>query len=853
MTDYTYDEVMTALRNADAAGDADAARRLARIASEMSQPKKRLMGSVNQGIARGIDSAAGLVNRGVNAALGTSLSETPTADLMDATQALPEWARIARNPNPEGIVERGLAGAGEAASYLIPATGAMRAAQGGSGVLAKAGQTLAQPFIRTPATAIGAELASGAGGEAARVVAEQSTDSPFVQNSAALAGALAGGLGVGGVAAAAKYGPTGQLVRGIKAATVPFTEKGARVIAEDIVQGAVADPDRAITRLQDPNVGNLTPAQQTGEVNLMALERGFADKNPRMAEALEARAAQSREALTAAAREGAQGKLTADTRKFFAERIEQHRTFLGGLLDSANKRAEKALADVEPRGRPVAQSEIVRTEVTRAFEAASKREAALWNRVPKSVEVGTTQARAALKAALKETTDVSADSIPSKAREFLGEDGSFGETVTMDRLHRLYSEMRKSAREAMAQNVPDEFRARQANRIADAILADIDATSPGGAAKALADARAFSKEMNSVFGQYTGGRLMSVQRSGADRVREGLTLDQTVGVGGNAGALAVDDIRATTGYSPSAEGARNADRATEDYVRSMFKGAVVRGDQISLSRAESFVRANAELIDRFPDGFKPAMEAAIDAAKNADVRGDRVAQALKALGDRNAPGTVGFVNAKAGQEVAQAIYAAENPTRAARNLASAALKDQTGDAYLGLKGGLIDELMARAFKGDKIKGDALARQLSDPTTASVLRQVLSPQERAALRTVATQLKKLDDWDIAKIDDVRNAPNQLVATFLQVQAAKAGRALGTGTIQAPGIMVRRTQDLLRRVSVGRADSLIHDAMQDPKLLSALLTGPGSTKAKIEEANRALSNWAIGAIAAQEAEN
>lgn len=812
----------------------------AKYGNKKSDPL-RAIGLVNTGIARGVDSLAGPLNRGVNAVLGTNLSETPMRDTFGMTGVATR--------EPEGMAGRALVGAGEAASYLVPFMGAANTLAKGAGVTAGVANTIRAPFLNAPVSAMTAEMAAGAGASVAGDVADSySGDNPYLRAGAEVLGGVAGGLGAAGVMSGIRaiptFSPAVAAARGVKAAVAPFTRSGARVIAEDAVRRMAADPDRAADRLLDEaNVGNLTPAQQTGEPGLMALERGYAERDPRLAERLTQGVTASRQALDDTAREGAQGRTARDTRAFFQERVEKHTKFLDALVKRAQRRASEALKEVEPKGRPMALSEQVRGELDRAFDVARNAEQQKWARVPKEVEVPTSQARAALQAAIEETTDVSADSIPGKALRFLGKDpGAFKDTVSMARLHRLYSEMRRNAREAMAQNVPDEFRARQATRIADAILSDIEAAEGvgGQAARLLADARAYSSEMNRTFGQDTVGRLMAVQRSGADRVPEGLTLDASVGAMGNRGAIAVDDIRRATGG--------RADAALADYMRNQFADAVVRGDKIDLPRAETFVRNNPELIARFPDGFQPAMNRAIDAARTSVRRSSQFDDIMKVLGDRNAPGQIGFLNAKAGQEVAKAIFEAENPAAQARAIARAAGRDQTGDALLGLKGGVIDEVIRRATTGDRLRGDSLSRVLDDPQVKKVLAATLSPREVSALRVVANQARKIDTWENVAPEMIENVPNAMVATFLQLQAAKAGRAMGTGTIQAPGIFVSRVRNLLNRVSTDHADALIHQAIRDPKMLAALLTGPGSKRAQIQKAEQTITNWAVGTLSA-----
>ena len=69
MVEYTYEQVMQALRAADAAGETEDARRLAQIAQSMSQPStpaepqgptfRSVMGQINKEIAEG---AGGLID-----------------------------------------------------------------------------------------------------------------------------------------------------------------------------------------------------------------------------------------------------------------------------------------------------------------------------------------------------------------------------------------------------------------------------------------------------------------------------------------------------------------------------------------------------------------------------------------------------------------------------------------------------------------------------------------------------------------------------------------------------------------------------------------------------------------------
>jgi hypothetical protein len=263
--------------------------------------------------------------------------------------------------DPETRMEKGLVGAGEAASYLVPAAGALRAAMGGTGMAAGAGQMMAGQFINAPKTAIAGEMAAGAGAEMLQDVArERFPENELAQGLAAVGGGLAGAGAVGaasqGAQALSKLSPIMAVIRGVKSATMPFTREGGRIIAEDAVQGMTADRDRAVDRLLgEENIGDLTPAQQTGETGLMALERGFAQRDPALAERLTEGVARSRETLTGETAAPAQGRTARDTALFFNERVDQHRKYLDGLVRRAEGRADAALRQTDRQGDPMAQ------------------------------------------------------------------------------------------------------------------------------------------------------------------------------------------------------------------------------------------------------------------------------------------------------------------------------------------------------------------------------------------------------------------------------------------------------------------------------------------------------------------
>lgn len=804
---------------------------------------------VNQGISNLGDTLAGgpnrLVNRGIEAVgLDHRLNEAPFAEAFDAGGVM--------RAQPETLVEQSLVGAGEGAFALLPGALALRGAATLGGIAGKAAGAMQSAFVAAPVSSMAAEIAAGAAAPVAGELAVRGTGREEARPVGSVLGGMGAGLGVAAIPGAARSAGgavmntpmTGNLIRGVMSAVAPFTKAGGRMIAEDTLRSVTPDRFRAAENLAQENVGNLTPAQMTGDEGIMGIERARAAADPIARARLAERDAASQGALRDEVTSPAQGRGTRDMKVFFEERMAHHRKAVDRYAQQAETRVAAALKKIAPgTSREDASAQVVKV-LDQAFDAASKREAELWGRIRRDEPIGTDNARKALADARQEATRISEDAIPSKARVFLG-DGpdALGDQATMGELHRLYSELRRAGREAMAKPVPDEFTARQSSRIADAILSDIEATEgTSSAARLLADARAFSRELNEAFGQGSVARAMAVTRAGDERVPPETFLRATVGRGREAGGVAVDDIRGAVGDQ--------ADPQIQNFLRDEFVGRVSGGgDAPSLRSVDGFANQNREALSRFGAGVGAEVQSVRRAASESLRRQDRRDLVVAALNETKRGTVAGVVNAPKGTEIARGIFEADNPSAAARAIARAAQRDQTGDAYLGLKAGLADEVIRRSTVGGGLSGNKMDQVLRDPEMARVLHAALPPAELNRLRVVARQLSRLEKSASVKSVDTENLPNQIISTFLQIQAAKAGRAMGTGTIQVPGMIVSRARQLISVVANDRADAIIKAAMEDPQILSDLLVRPSASASRRLEAETRLANWAMGVLATE----
>jgi len=329
---------------------------------------------LNRGIASVFGAPVDLANAAIGA-VGLPASQQPFGGSASIEAGLASLGRgtgaqMVPEPGqqPDTIGEYIGRGVGEAAGALIPGYGAARLAAGAANPLvAGIGQRVAAAPVAAPVTATGLDVASGAGAGAGRMFAERTfPDTP----GAGGLGELAGGLGVGALGALPSMVANAPTVRAVRGAVTPFTQAGSEVRATGRLTGLVPDPEAAATAATAPSIGNLTPAQRTGDVRLLALERAVADADPVIAQQLRDRAAQSQAALEAEAR--AMGGDPSQTRAFLESRRDRLERALEVRMEQARATAQQRIAALEPNAPAETSSRIVREEFDRAYQAAMR-------------------------------------------------------------------------------------------------------------------------------------------------------------------------------------------------------------------------------------------------------------------------------------------------------------------------------------------------------------------------------------------------------------------------------------------------------------------------------------------------
>lgn len=801
------------------------------------------MPNVNQGIAEGLGGLVDLINP-----FDQPHSLNPFPQGTGSAQAGLEQGMDAIGVNraegkPTNVAESFARGAGQAAS-LAPVGGAAVQAFRGSGGLLGSLADDASTAMNTTRGFI-SEAAAGGGAQAAQDAAEAQGLPDWAQTTAG----LIGGAGVGALPYVASKTPSAlgarAIQRQVKTAMLPYTKAGGQEVARQRVQQLAGGPERATElagRIGQTEIG-LTPAQQTGDPNLLGLEQEAMRRNPALRANLDNQAQTAEETAGRTVRD--MGGDVTQAQSFFEQRRQSARENIMGIVDRATNGAL----------RPTAQnSEMLNSsEVTSKIEDAARitkdQERALWSAVDRSVPVSTVSARATANQLIQETPRAQQEDITRVVRELLGSDSNspFGEIETVNEMHGLYSKLREVSRAAKAGPAPQNNKARISDAIADAILEDLGATAdaaPTAVGRQINAARAYTAEREQIFNQGTVGRLRRRTTSGDDAIAPELSLERSVGRGGATGAVGAEDIlRATDG---------SAEPNLEDFLRSRFDRTAFNPDgTFNQRQAQVFMRDNADVMQKFPylrETFDEALRTQGQAAS-------RSARADRTLTDMENPSkSVGAAFTQAAPENAiDAVFKAKRPSVAARQLAATARKDGDGAALDGLKGAFSDYVIRRSTDANGLSGEAMQKLLGSQETRSALTAVMEPAEIRRMDTIAAELKKLRTSrkaapDIGGLSP--RSPNRIIEIVARVIAARQGAQAGGGggaSIQTANMASGRMKALLGNLQNDKAEKMLMDAVTDPELFRLLLVDPGAVKLTPQQVNR-LAPYFTGAAAA-----
>jgi len=812
--------------------------------------------STAQGFNRGLAEVAGLPVDALNAAasLVGLEAEEPLLGSKNIKRGLAEIGAA-----PEVGEEREqsfLARVGEefgAASVPFGALGAVARSSRQGGRFLK---PVLQSFRATPGRNAGAEIASAGGAGTAAATAQQVDPG---NEEAEVAAQLFGGL-ASPAAVFSRSGP--KTARKIRQTLSTFTPKGAQREAARQLRDVASDPKTASARLEGepdaPEGAALTPAQETQDPGLLALERALIRRSAEIEGRFDDLARQTQKALRDEAGRIAEDVPVERTREFLQERQQRLKDLLDARTTTATQNAQNRLRELEGTPSRGELGRVAREEFEKALGDASRQERELFERVNQDAEAPTTNAKRTLKSELtnRRKADDPAD-VPEFVTSTLGGDNpTFGDVENVGELQSFRSRLLRSIRSERASEAPNRTKIRILENVQRAVLDDMaeaaDETSEAG--QDLQTALDFSRQLNEKFRQGMLGRLLNFERSGGEQVAPEATLERIIGGGGPEAGTNVAQARKATRFPERARQQRSAladtegtvsperfDEATADFLREAFVRQTTNKDnRVVPQSADRFLRRNEELLSQFPN-LRGELEQAKSARQSADKVAARNQARKRGLQDRQRSRAALFLDAPVGREVNR-VLRSRDPAATTGELVRQARRDLTGEALGGLRSSFLKELLGRA------ELESLDQEGTRRISGERLRDLVSSNREVIADSglfTNEQVKRLDRFvrtaqkaesgrargrSVEEILD--ESPDALLDLASRIVGANVGAASASGSTGAPivaaGAGSRFVRNLTNKVPVARTRDVLSQAVVDRDLMRTLLRRVGNSE-------------------------
>lgn len=482
----------------------------------------------------------------------------------------------------------------------------------------------------------------------------------------------------------------------------------ARLIRE------IASPEFRQKYMAGAEGGQLTAAQRSGQMSLIAIENGLkrsekvfaGERQTAERETLDA----IRELVNVMAYSGDKQAM-----KAAAEIKTAHvRALLHDRLNKAKRQTEKMAAEMtvnspDDWGRVSEQSYNM---VKEALDDARALEREYWSMVPEDLPAEVTDFRQTWRYWKNELQEFQPEDIPTTgsrlAARLVDEEGNdLTPDIEISTLMKARSALLDEAQKAAVSG--DMRKAKAAGDMAESVMTDIDKAMGGN--PAYDEARAYSRELNDVFTRSFVGQAMARGRFG-QRVPPELMIQKALAGGATARDMKLKEIKDATEfmvkYAPdeqsmmlSQERLNTVLESQERILRLMAEDTMTidpaTGSMTSINpeRLAKFIRQNDSLLERFPE-LKTMLSTAAKSENDRRRLEGIVKGRVSAIENR---GT--FAKLVKGNPVIVAQQAAmgRNPEQDIRALVNIAKKGTSGVAMDGLRAATIEGVM-RASMGD---------------------------------------------------------------------------------------------------------------------------------------------------------
>ena len=642
----------------------------------------------------------------------------------------------------------------------------------------------------------------------------------------------------------------GAIATAVRSMSRAGREQNAAELLQDIASATGEDPlalSRQLASVSD--AGSLTTGQLSKSPALRAMESHVARSDPRFAGERENRAqlayADTRKLIDELVGSGDPRKLAA------AARLRQ--THFETLIDDRLSQAQREVAEAVARVGRVSGGDQAQASsragriIQEAYGHARGVETELYNAIPRNVRGGNTNLREMLTRYRSELLPTESAPIERHVAPLLGaRRNAAGELefsrqdVSAGELLQIRRRAAALARDAAGRGERDL--ARQYGDVKAAADADLRAI---GIPETEA-AHQYSVALNDRFTRSFGGDAMSIDSAGDLRIRPELLLDQAYAGGGIKGNLQFDELARAGDFGDAAAsrlgrgleeslglGVRNAE---EQFLREHASRILDQNGRVNPEKLRLFMRDNAELLERFP-----ALARDLGDAQTAQATFDSVDEAMKRV-SKHVTNVAAFSKAAGVEDPSAAVGAmlgGPSPARNYRQLATAARHSGQG-ATDGLRASTLDYARQRAtsrtgdFSFRAFNEQMFTRQGNRASTAQLMmdNNVMTQAQANRLQRIVTRAMDIEDAmrDPTRINEMIPEPDAVFDLAVRMVGANMGGQLAQGaggqSLVLAGAGVRFMRRALERVPATRTHDILVEAMNNPKLASALLARPRS---------------------------
>lgn len=730
----------------------------------------------------------------------------------------------------------------EAMTAFLPMAKGVQGLSKAKGTAGRVGREMLDQFIspsaRKQAANLATEASAVAGAGAARDIAQDAsgTGQMYAELAGGLVGAAAPGVATASLGRRAVGGVVNRIMR-------PWTEAGAIENASKIMQDWALNPPKAAAAILDTKGTNLRPSAMSADKGLMALEATVLN-DPMMVGLASSMDDEAQAVMYQLVDSIKQSGNARSPRAFLEAKVKRLSNALDANTAKAEAKAVQALQAIDPESPASDISAVLRKELETSLADAKVQEAMLWQAIPQEAPTPNSATKRAFKEALDSLSAAQAEDMPPIATKVIaGMDMDEVPLMEMDGLYKKLGEVQRQAKAAGEWN-----RARIAGDLRNAALADMgNARGPEEVQHSIKLARAFSRKLQETFNRGAVGKILRNAADGGDRLDPTLALEKTVGMGGQQGKLAADEVsrakmigagradEAMT-FTGSAEGfvGENvkAMQSVQDFIKADFMQRAVVDGRVDPAKAATALKRHAEVLDAFPHLREQlsAARSAADVLRRVTKRNDAWRKAM----DRPSVSTTAkFLNGPVDKEIGT-IMDSKDPARVTGELVKSMRKSP--EAMDGLRAGMAEWLIKQGTRNEQldsmgrlpVNGPSLALRLKDSGTRAAFEQVFSKEQMAQIEKNIDLLSRLTLQRQAKAGK-QISPSQapwLIQKFARMIGARFGAKLaGTtgGSIQMAQMGATEAEKLTNRLVGNPIQEVMIDALfGDGELMAKLLT-------------------------------